>query len=42
MPAVHSVLAVEKDMSLALKPNHAALKAYYDTLHQFGQFYIDR
>jgi predicted helicase len=28
-------------MSLALKPNHAAVKAYYDTLHQFGQLYID-
>ncbi|MGH9736804.1 MAG: RHS repeat domain-containing protein [Candidatus Acidiferrales bacterium] len=29
-------------MSLALKPNHAAVKAYYDTLHQFGQLYIDQ
>jgi predicted helicase len=28
-------------MSLALKPNHATVKAYYETLHQFGQLYID-
>lgn len=28
-------------MSLGLKPAHAAVKAYYDTLHQFGQLYID-
>lgn len=28
-------------MSLSLKPGHAAVKAYYDTLHQFGQLYID-
>ncbi len=28
-------------MSLALKPSHAAVKAYYETLHQFGQLYID-
>lgn len=28
-------------MSLSLKPAHAAVKAYYDTLHQFGQLYID-
>jgi hypothetical protein len=28
-------------MSLSLKPNHASVKAYYETLHQFGQLYID-
>src|SRR5258708_17662469 len=28
-------------MSLALKPNHATVKAYCETLHQFGQLYID-
>lgn len=28
-------------MSLSLKPSHAAVKAYYDALHQFGQLYID-
>ena len=28
-------------MSLALKPNHATVKAYYETLNQFGQLYID-
>src|SRR5438034_11072560 len=28
-------------MSLDLKPSHASVKAYYDTLHQFGQLYID-
>ena len=28
-------------MSLALKPNHASVKAYYDALHEFGQLYID-
>ncbi len=28
-------------MSLALKPTHTAVKAYYDTLHEFGQLYID-
>jgi predicted helicase len=28
-------------MSLSLKPNHATVKAYYETLHQFGQLYID-
>jgi len=28
-------------MSLALKPTHTAVKAYYETLHQFGQLYID-
>lgn len=28
-------------MSLALKPNHASVKAYYETLHQFGQLHID-
>jgi len=28
-------------MSLALKPSHTAVKAYYETLHQFGQLYID-
>jgi predicted helicase len=28
-------------MSLALKPAHATVKAYYETLHQFGQLYID-
>ncbi|MGC1107562.1 MAG: type ISP restriction/modification enzyme [Candidatus Acidiferrales bacterium] len=28
-------------MSLSLKPAHAAVKAYYDTLHQFGQLSID-
>src|SRR5215470_2299275 len=28
-------------MSLALKPNHTSVKAYYETLHQFGQLYID-
>lgn len=28
-------------MSLALKPTHATVKAYYETLHQFGQLYID-
>ena len=28
-------------MSLSLKPGHAAVKAYYDTLNQFGQLSID-
>lgn len=28
-------------MSLALKPAHASVKGYYDTLHEFGQLYID-
>jgi hypothetical protein len=28
-------------MSLSLKPTHATVKAYYETLHQFGQLYID-
>ena len=28
-------------MSLALKPTHATVKAYYETLGQFGQLYID-
>lgn len=28
-------------MALSLKPNHASVKAYYDTLHQFGQLHID-
>jgi predicted helicase len=28
-------------MSLSLKPSHAAVKSYYDTLHQFGQLHID-
>jgi len=28
-------------MSLSLKPTHATVKAYYDTLHEFGQLYID-
>ena len=28
-------------MSLALKPNHASVKAYYEALHEFGQLYID-
>jgi hypothetical protein len=28
-------------MSLSLKPNHATVKAYYETLHQFGQLNID-
>lgn len=28
-------------MSLALKPTHASVKAYYETLHQLGQLYID-
>lgn len=28
-------------MSLSLKPNHATVKAYYETLGQFGQLYID-
>jgi predicted helicase len=28
-------------MSLALKPTHATVKAYYDTLDQFGQLHID-
>ena len=28
-------------MSLSLKPNQAAVKAYYDTLHQLGQLHID-
>ena len=28
-------------MSLALKPSHASVKAYYEALHQFGQLYID-
>lgn len=28
-------------MSLALKPTHASVKAWYDTLHEFGQLYID-
>ena len=30
-----------EDMSLALKPTHATVKAYYDTLGQFGQLHID-
>ena len=28
-------------MPLALKPTHATVKAYYETLGQFGQLYID-
>jgi hypothetical protein len=28
-------------MSLSLKPSHTAVKAYYETLQQFGQLYID-
>ncbi len=28
-------------MSVSLKPTHATVKAYYETLHQFGQLYID-
>jgi predicted helicase len=28
-------------MSLALKPTHATVKAYYETLHQYGQLHID-
>jgi len=28
-------------MSLSLKPTHTTVKAYYETLHQFGQLYID-
>lgn len=28
-------------MSLSLKPTHATVKAYYETLHEFGQLYID-
>jgi predicted helicase len=28
-------------MSLALKPTHAPIKAYYETLGQFGQLHID-
>src|SRR3954467_4915420 len=28
-------------MSLELKPTHASVKAYYETLHQFGQLHID-
>ena len=28
-------------MPLALKPNHASVKAYYDALHEFGQLHID-
>jgi len=27
--------------SLSLKPTHATVQAYYETLHQFGQLYID-
>src|SRR5713101_6477576 len=29
------------EMSVSLKPTHATVKAYYETLHQFGQLYID-
>src|SRR5579872_1572491 len=28
-------------MSLELKPTHATVKAYYETLHQFGQLHFD-
>jgi predicted helicase len=28
-------------MSLALKPTHATVKAYYETLHQYSQLHID-
>jgi hypothetical protein len=28
-------------MSLSLKPTHATVKAYYETLHQLGQLHID-
>ena len=28
-------------MSLGLKPTHATVKAYYETLHELGQLYID-
>jgi predicted helicase len=28
-------------MSLALKPNHASVKAYYDTLHEHGQLHFE-
>src|SRR5690348_1510551 len=44
MPKACSVVYTSRSfpaMSLALKPNHAAVKAYYDALHQFGQLYID-
>jgi predicted helicase len=29
------------NISLSLKPAHTAVKAYYETLHQFGQLHID-
>jgi hypothetical protein len=28
-------------MSLALKPTHATVKAYCETLHRYGQLHID-
>jgi predicted helicase len=28
-------------MSLSLKPNHASVKAYYETLHEHGQLHFD-
>jgi hypothetical protein len=28
-------------MSLGLKPTHATVKAYDETLHELGQLYID-
>jgi hypothetical protein len=28
-------------MSLSLKPTHATVKAYYETLHELGQLHID-
>jgi hypothetical protein len=28
-------------MSLSFKLTHATVKAYYETLHQYGQLYID-
>ena len=33
--------ASPRRMSLALKPTHATVKAYYETLHQYGQLHID-
>src|SRR5438270_2684524 len=28
-------------MSLSLKPNHASIKAYYETLHEHGQLHLE-
>src|SRR5713226_7597047 len=40
-PPLYTYPSPRADMSLDLKPSHATVKAYYETLHQFGQLNID-